>query len=265
MLALYHENISVCAQKVRLALDEKALPWESRYVDLMKQEHLTPKYLKLNPRGLVPTLLHDETPIYELTVILEYIEDIFPEKPLKPATPVGRAKMRVWTKVPDDGLHTACASVSYAAAFVHQLREHHDKRELEERLRKLPDRARAARQRQILEMGFEAPIVKDAVLLHDKVLREMEATLSRQLWLAGESFSLADIGLTPYITRLDRLGLAGMWAERPNVGRWFAAIQARPSFGTAITAFASTAYDDELKKRGIDVWPQINALLARGG
>ena len=101
------------------------------------------------------------------------------EKPLKPATPVGRAKMRVWTKVPDNGLHTACASVSYAAAFVHQLRAHHDKRELEERLRKLPDRARAARQRQILEMGFVAPIVKDAVLLHDKVLREMDATLSQ--------------------------------------------------------------------------------------
>jgi glutathione S-transferase len=73
---------------------------------------------------------------------------------------------------------------------------------------------------------------------------------------------LADIALTPYITRLDRLGLDGMWAERPNVRRWFAAIQARPSFDSAITAFASTAYDDELKKRGIDVWPQIKALLA---
>ena len=262
MLALYHENISVCAQKVRLALDEKTLPWESRYVDLMKQEHLTPEYLKLNPRGLVPTLLHDETPICESTVILEYIEDTFSEKPLRPASPAGRARMRLWTKVPDDGLHVACASVTYAAAFVHQLRQHHDKKELEERLQKLPDRARAARQRQILEMEFEAPIVRDAVLLHDKVLREMETTLSRQPWLAGKSFSLADIALTPYITRLDRLGLDGMWAERPNVGRWFAAIQAHPSFDSAITAFASTAYDDELKKRRIDVWPQIKALLA---
>ena len=262
MLALYHENISVCAQKVRLALDEKAITWEGRYVDLMKQEHLTPEYLKLNPRGLVPTLLHDETPICESTVILEYIEDTFSEKPLRPASPNGRATMRLWAKVPDDGLHIACASVTYAAAFVHQLRQHHDKRELEERLRKLPDRARAARQRQILEMEFEAPIVKDAVLLHDKVLREMETTLSRQPWLAGEGFSLADIALTPYITRLDRLGLDGMWAERPNVGKWFAAIQARPSFDSAITAFASTAYDDELKKRGIDVWPQVKALLA---
>ena len=64
---------------------------------------------------------------------------------------------------------------------------------------------------------------------------------------------------------------AGSSGSRRHVGRAaerravVAAIQAGQSFGTAITAFASTAYDDELKKRGIDVWPLINALLARGG
>ncbi len=108
---------------------------------------------------------------------------------------------------------------------------------------------------------MEAPIVKDAVLLHDKVLKEMDATLGRTTWLNGDDFSLADIAIIPYVTRLDRLGLEGMWADRPNVARWFAAVQARPSFNTAITAFGSTAYDDELKKRGIDVWPQIRTLL----
>ena len=50
MLTLYHHNISVCAQKVRIALDEKRIPWQGREVDLMKGEHLTPEFLKINPR-----------------------------------------------------------------------------------------------------------------------------------------------------------------------------------------------------------------------
>jgi glutathione S-transferase len=262
MITLYHHNISVCAQKVRVALDEKKIPWTGREVDLMKEEHLSPEFLKINPRGLVPVLVHDDTTIYESTVILEYIEDVFPETPLRPASPASRAKMRMWTKVPDDGLHVACASITYAAAFVHQLRAHHDPRQWEERLKKLPDRARAARQRQILELEFEAPFVKDAVLLHDKVVKDMEAALSGKPWLAGDEFSLADIAIIPYVTRLDRLGLDGMWSGRPRVAKWFEAMQARPSFDSAITAFRSNEYDDELKKRGIDVWPQVRALLA---
>ena len=261
MITLYHHNISVCAQKVRVALDEKKISWAGREVDLMKEEHLSAEFLKLNPRGLVPVLVHDDIPICESTVILEYIEDVFPEFPLRPKSPVAKARMRMWTKVPDDGLHVACASITYASAFVHQLREHHDPRHWEERLKKLPDRARAARQRQILEQEFEAPFVKDAVLLHDKVIKEMNVTLSDSLWLAGDEFSLADIAILPYVTRLDRLGLEKIWANRPHVTRWFDAMQARPSFASAIAAFRSNTYDDELKKRGVDVWPQVSALL----
>ncbi len=146
MLAVYHDNLSVCAQKVRMALEEKAMSWESRYIDLMKQEHLTQEYLRMNPRGLVPVLLHEGHAIYESTLILEYIEDTFPDHPLRPANAFERARMRLWTKIPDDGLHVACASVTYASAFVHQLKQHHSAKELSDRLVKLPVRARAARQ-----------------------------------------------------------------------------------------------------------------------
>lgn len=262
MLKLYHHNISVCAQKVRIALDEKNLAWEGQEVDLMKGEHLTPAFLAINPKGLVPVLEHDGQPICESTVILEYIEDCFPEPPLRPSSPRGRARMRTWTKVPDEGLHTACASVTYAAAFAHQLRDHHDRTEWEERLNKLPDRARAQRQRQILELEFDAPFVRDAVLLHEKVLKEMDRALAQEAWLAGDALTLADVALIPYVTRLDRLGLERMWSDKPNVERWFEAVKERPSFASAITAFASNTYDDELRKQGVDVWPQVERLLA---
>jgi glutathione S-transferase len=262
MLTLYHHNISVCAQKVRIQLVEKDIPYEPRHVDLMAREHLAPAFLKLNPKGLVPVLVHDGAAIAESTVIMEYIEDVFPEPALRPAAPLDRAHMRQWAKLPDEGIHVACASVTYASAFADQLKKNHTREEMEERLAKLPDRSRADRQRQILERGFDAPFVRDAVLLHDKMLADMEKALAAAPWLAGRSFSLGDIAIVPYVTRLDRLGLAGMWAGRPRVAEWFGRVQARPSFDKAITAFRPDSYDDELRKRGIDVWPQVKALLA---
>ncbi|HEX7007562.1 MAG TPA: glutathione S-transferase family protein [Alphaproteobacteria bacterium] len=262
MLKLYHHNISVCAQKVRLQLAEKRIPYEVVDVDLMRGEHLQPAYLKINPKGLVPALVHDGAPVVESTVIMEYIEDVFPEPPLRPAAALDRARMRQWAKVPDDGIHVACASVTYAAAFADQLKKNHTPEEMEQRLARMPDRARAERQRQILELGFEAPFVRDAVLLHDKMLADMEKALADDPWLAGREFSLADIAIAPYVTRLDRLGLDGMWASRPRVADWFARVRARPSFDAAITAFQPDRYDDQLRKRGVDVWPQVKALLA---
>ncbi len=51
MLILYHHNISVCAQKVRIALAEKDLSWQGVHIDLMQGEHLKPEFLKINPRA----------------------------------------------------------------------------------------------------------------------------------------------------------------------------------------------------------------------
>ena len=265
MLVLYHHNISVCAQKVRIALAEKKLPHERRHIDLMNAEQVTPDYLKINPKGVVPALVHDGQPVIESTVIMEYLDDAFPARPLRPAAPLARAKMRVWAQVPDAALHAACGTVSYAAAFRDQIKAANAAAALTERLAKLPDRARAGRQQQLLEKGLDAPFVADAVKLHDKVLADMEKALAAGPWLAGAEFSIAECAIAPYVLRLDRLGLARMWDGRPRVADWYARLQARPSWGEAITAFPSLGhgdYDDDLKSKGVDVWPKVKALLA---
>ena len=100
MLVLYHHNISVCAQKVRIALAEKKLPYERRHINLMKAEQVSPDYLKINPKGVVPALVHNGQPVIESTVIMEYLDDAFPERPLRPAAPLARARMRVWRRSP---------------------------------------------------------------------------------------------------------------------------------------------------------------------
>jgi glutathione S-transferase len=265
MLVLYHHNISVCAQKVRIALAEKKLAHECRHVSLMKGEQISPEYLKINPKGVVPALVHDGQPVIESTVILEYLEDAFPERPLRPASPLARAKMRVWAQVPDTGIHAACGTVSFAAAFAAQVKAAHDPAALKERLAKLPDRARAWRQQQLFDHGLDAPFVPDALKLYDKMLAGMEKALSGTPWLAGGDFSLAECAIAPYVLRLDRLALHGMWSQRPKVADWYARVQARPSWAEAIVAFPSAGkgdYDDDLKSKGTDLWPKVKMLLA---
>jgi glutathione S-transferase len=102
MIELYHHGSSVCAAKVRFALGEKNLAWQGHYLDILKGDQFAPDYQKLNPKAVVPTLVHDGNVIVESTVINEYLDETFPDTPLKPKSPVERAEMRVWTKAVDE-------------------------------------------------------------------------------------------------------------------------------------------------------------------
>src|SRR5262249_37186334 len=107
MIDLYHHGMSVCAAKVRFALGEKGIAWQSRYVCIHKGDQFALDYIKLNPKAVVPTLVHDGHVIVESTVINEYLDDVFPDAPLRPSDPPARAAMRVWTKAVDEDLHPA--------------------------------------------------------------------------------------------------------------------------------------------------------------
>src|SRR5215813_54785 len=178
MIELYHNNLSVCAQKVRIVLTEKDVPWTSRYVSLVRGEQLTPEFKKLNPRGVVPVLVHDGNTIVESSVICAYLDDVFPDPPLTPLNPVERATMRLWCKLPDDILHMPCATVSFAISFGRQLKAQVSAG-LEERLMKMPDPARRERQRALIEKSNEAPFFRDHIKVFEKTAAEIEAQLAR--------------------------------------------------------------------------------------
>jgi len=65
-------------------------------------------------------LVDDGTVVIESTVICEYLDDAYPEPRLRPTDPVGRARMRLWTKQLDEGVHAATSVVSSAIAFRYQ-------------------------------------------------------------------------------------------------------------------------------------------------
>jgi ganglioside-induced differentiation-associated protein 1 len=122
MLTLYDFGNSVCCQKVRITMRAKGLDWTSVKVDLFKAEQYDPEYLKLNPKGIVPTLVHDGKAIIESTLICEYLDDTFPQPRLIPADPWLRTRTRLWSKMVDEGLFEGVTEISFSAMFRERMR-----------------------------------------------------------------------------------------------------------------------------------------------
>jgi glutathione S-transferase len=68
MMILHHGWRSSASRRVRLCLEEKGLPYESHVVDMTAMEHHSPEYLKINPLGVIPTLIHDGQPRHHLRI-----------------------------------------------------------------------------------------------------------------------------------------------------------------------------------------------------
>jgi glutathione S-transferase len=234
MLYLYHGTTSVCAIKARIALQEKSLPWSGEILDLRRGDQHRPEYLKLNANGLVPTLVHDGRVLIESTLIIEYLDEAFPAPALMPADPYSRATARLWMKRIDDTLHAACSAITFAVAFRKELQAK-SPAELQAHLERIPDEGYRERQRLSIAHGLAAPHVRQALRHYDRYIGQMEQALSASDYLAGDSYSLADVAATPYVNRAHMLGMAGLWAARPHVAAWFDRMRQRPSFDAAVT------------------------------
>ena len=259
-LELYHHGSSVCAAKVRLVLAEKDVAWEGHYLDILAGEHHTPEYRKLNPKAVVPTLVHDGQVIRESSVICEYIDDVFPGLKLKPDDPLVSANMRLWTKLVDEEVHPSVRPVTYVATHRHTiLKKSHE--EVEEYIANDRDPVWRERKRGWIYKGFNAPDVKVAIRFFDKLLGDMEAALAISKWLTGDEYTLADTALTPYLNRLEMLSLSKMWDERPNVTRWFEQAKSRPSFEPALFSYLPDDLREFMIENGRKAWPEYKKIL----
>jgi len=261
MLTLYHGDTSVCSQKVRLALTEKQLEWTGSFIDLGKGDQFDPEYMKLNPNAVVPTLVHDGKVIIESSMINEYVDDAFPDMPLRPADPYSRAAMRLWVKQLDDGINYAINTVTFAIAMrLPELEKSPE--EQKARWENIPDAARSAKMRELIEQGIDSSLVIDALRRLDKMLADMEAALATDDWLAGHPYSLADAGLTPYVNRMNMLGFSAMWETgRPAVTDWYARARAPRNYSEAILAHDPPEKIKIMNEAGAAQWPEVERKL----
>ena len=250
MLKLYHYWSSVCSQKVRLCLAEKNLEFASQHINLFDFEHWSPDYVKLNPKGVVPTLEDDGRIVIESNVILEYLEDRFPAVRLRPQDPYEQAMMRIWIYNSEEIAHHNVNTASHNPRHaVRHKAKHHTREEMQAIAARCPNPIIARRFLQRIEHGVSEDEENQAYAALDYLLEMMEGALAGTAWLAGNRYSLADIAMAPFINRIEVLKRPEMVsaARRPRIAQWWQHVQDRPAFKQAFS-FANPDKSDPLQR-----------------
>jgi glutathione S-transferase len=234
VIELYNFAQSTCSLKVRICLAEKQLEWIDRRLVSKNHDHLSDWYLKLNPNGVVPTLVHDGAPIIESSVIVQYLDDVFPEISLSPADPLGRAEMRAWLVFVDQVPTPAVRYPSFQYGGLLLKFQAMTAEAFAASVRKRP--LKAEFYKKMGQSGFsDAEIAKALGDIRKTALR-MDRMLEKHggTWLLGDTFTLADICVAPLLDRMEDLGFAYLWEEEfPRVADWLAEAQRRPAYRQA--------------------------------
>ena len=258
MIELYHFAFSTCSQKVRLVFAEKEVEFVSHEINLMDGSQHDPEYVKLNPKHVVPTVVHEGRVILESSLIIQYLDDAFPDPPMRPNDALGRYEVDHWIKRVDEVLHVAAPIVTFALG-PRQVLLQQPEEVLEANLAGIPDPAERAIRRSVIEHGVAAPEFADALGVFIDTIDDMERSLATSAWISGDGFGLADATLLPYVLRLEHLGMDPLLdsSARPNLADWFGRVKTRPSYATAVEAWSPPAIVEMMRSNGKTAWPEV--------
>jgi glutathione S-transferase len=229
-LELYYSWYSICSEKVLICLFEKELSFEGHHIDLFDFDQVAPAYLAVNPNGVVPTLIDQGRPVFESTVINEYLDDRYPDRPLRPDDALVRAEMRVWVQVFQDIVFPSAGLMSQVSFIADELNRRWKTDELEALIRRKVNPDRIARQLRAVRGELTRDELDGAEQKIAATLERMDTALNDgRHWLVGD-FSLADVAAAPNVYRLDLLDRRDMIERRPRVAAWYERLRARPAF-----------------------------------
>jgi glutathione S-transferase len=232
-LHLFHFMMSNCSQRVRLALEEKGLEWESHHLNLPANEHVSDDYQSINPNGVVPTLVHNGQVVIESNDILAYLDDHFPNPPLRPNDPEERSRMENCIAAAS-GAQTALKTLSHELLFRPFRKVGEADLALYEA--KAADRGLVAFLRDYAANGaaWQAR-VKAASTDMEQRLALLEQALEEDPWLSGGAYGLADIS---WVVNIHRLTQAQLPLERcPRLRTWYEKVVLRPAFEKAVVSY----------------------------
>ena len=236
---------SSCSQKLRIFLNLKKIPWQSHPIDLPSNENMQSWFLGINPRGLVPVLVHDGAVHIESNDIIQYLEERFPTPQLIPA---GHENEIAALLKHEDDLHLDLRTLSFRFVFappgppkpaaalesyiahggtVQGVKDHEKQVQIE-------FWQRAARE------GFTDAQARASALKFRAEFDALDKTLAKQPYLMGDHLSVLDIAWLIYE---HRLSLAGYPFERlhPHVHAWAERLRAMPEFANEVTQLRHSA------------------------
>jgi len=202
-MKLYYHPISGHAHRAHLFLSLLGLDFELVEVDLMKAEHKTQAFLKLNPFGQVPVLEDEGTVIADSNAILVYLATRYGDAAWLPKDAVGAAGVQRWLSV-------AAGEIASGPATA-----------------------------RVINL-FKKPVdPADAIARAHRILGLVDGSLAGKEWIAASHPTIADVALYSYIARAPE-GNVDL-APYANVGGWLARVEALPRFQPFIKSPAGLA------------------------
>jgi glutathione S-transferase len=238
-LHLWHAELSSCAQRVRITLAEKDLEWQGTLIDIPNNEHATPEYQAIHPKGLVPAFVDNGTLLIESVDIIDYLDEKYPAPRLRPDASL-EPKMHEWLQAADKA-QADLKLLSHEFLFrprkdmtedeIAKFASNHNNQGLVDFIKEW----------QGSDM-FPKEKLDAAVDRTDADFRLLDAALADQDWLSGADLSLADIAWMPNVHRM----MLMEWPlERyPHLSEWFERVKARPSYQKALVDWEPSGLQD---------------------
>lgn len=201
---LYSAALSLFSKKVEIALSEKGLPFERILVPFSQQTGYAPKHpdvLDANPKGQVPVLRDGAVTVYDSTVIIEYLEDAYPDPPLFPREPGARAQCRLFDVFADEVMLVPLRMLMHRTG------------------------PRPADHSRWLEWEEKARTAEHTLAAQ---FLQLESWLDNGRYFCGD-FSIADIAIFMAVFYAQRLGGPGL-GNTPRLLAWYRTLKARPAF-----------------------------------
>jgi len=208
-MLLYEAPGSPYAQKIKIALREKGLAFDLEWPDSLGTGRTDDAFGTGNPRAEVPMLVDGAARIFDSTIILEYLEDRYPDPPLLPSDPAARAAARMTEDVCDTQYEAITWGIGEIKAF-----------------------------------GRASGALADTLLAAAaRQTAELQAWLTGRLgagpWFGGETFGWADAAVAPLLHRsvLNDMGPASGSA----LAGWYDRLCQRPSVAATFAEYAAGA------------------------
>lgn len=225
MIKLYDHPLSPYSQKVKIALLEKDIEFEAHLPTGIGSGQAEGEFIEANPRGEVPTLIHDEVRVFDSTIILEYIEDAWPTPALLPESAAERARVRML----EDAMDTHYEPINWGLSEIANFG------------RATGDLARQLNGRAGEQIGH----------WHNW----LEKQLGDRLWFNGDEFGWGDLAVIPYIN-----GSAG-FGHTPPDGSKLAAWSSRANERESVKQVTKAATE---AARGNAGMAQVKEALNKG-
>jgi glutathione S-transferase len=244
-LHLLHFATSSCSQKTRIVMNLKGIAWESHLIDLRSQQNMEDWFLGINPRGLVPVLVHDGAVHIESNDIIAYLDRTFAGTQL---IPTGREAEIAALLHEEDELHLDLRTVSMRFVFPTKIALRPPAKLEKYAAGGSGQVAGKPDDRRPIEIAFWESLaahgISDAqgrasALKFKTHFTQLDERLAKHAYLLGDSLTILDIAWFIYANRLSLAGYP-MESFHPRLAKWFDALKARPEFAKEVELAAPT-------------------------